>query len=154
MHGRHYKEDITVLKHCPSTCEKETDVGRSRSWSRSWSRSRFFQAAVGVGVGVAEIWSTPQPWFKVSQVWHAPRAMTGTDAIWYPCHTTFTPKWYSSQKTACRSDMRFLRYKILKSAMGPGRAGPGRVWVTQNTQIFPLKEITHLRHVFSLKHCQ
>ena len=31
--------------------EKETDVGRSRSWSRSWSRSRFFQTGVGVGVG-------------------------------------------------------------------------------------------------------
>ena len=42
--------------------KKETNVGRSRSWSRSWSRSRFFQAGVGVGVGVVEIWSTPQPW--------------------------------------------------------------------------------------------
>ena len=31
---------------------KEIDAGRSRSWSRS----RFFQD----GVGVAEIWSTPQ----------------------------------------------------------------------------------------------
>ena len=41
--------------------KKETDMGRSRSWSRSWSRSRFFQAGVGVGAGVAEIWSTPQP---------------------------------------------------------------------------------------------
>ena len=37
---------------------KETDVG----WSQSWSRSRFFQAGVGVGAGVTEIWSTPQPW--------------------------------------------------------------------------------------------
>ena len=39
-------------------------MGRSRSWSRSWSRSRFFQAGVGVGIGVAEIWSTPQPWLE------------------------------------------------------------------------------------------
>ena len=36
-------------------------MGRSRSWSWSWSQSRFFQAGVGVRVGVAEIWSTPQP---------------------------------------------------------------------------------------------
>ena len=35
-------------------------MGRSRSWSLGWSRSRFFQA----GVGVAEIWSTPQPWMR------------------------------------------------------------------------------------------
>ena len=48
---------------------KETDVGRSRSWSRSWSRSRFFQAGVGVGVGVAEIWSTPQPWCLEMPEW-------------------------------------------------------------------------------------
>ena len=30
------------------------------------------------------------------------------------------------KKTACRSDMRFLRYKALKSVMGSGRVGPGR----------------------------
>ena len=41
--------------------QKEADVGRSRSWSRSWGRSRFFQAGAVVGVGVAEIWLTPQP---------------------------------------------------------------------------------------------
>ena len=50
--------------------KKETNVGRSRSWSRSWSRSRFFQAGVGVGVGVTEIWSTPQPWYEVSSTRH------------------------------------------------------------------------------------
>ena len=38
----------------------------------------------------------------------------------------FYIKWHSSKKTACRSDMRFLRYKALKSVMGSGRAGPGR----------------------------
>ena len=43
-----------------------------------------------------------------------------------PCHTTFTSKWYSSKKTACRSDMRFPRYKALKSVMGSGRVGSGR----------------------------
>ena len=41
---------------------------------------------------------------------------------------------YSSKKTACRSDMRFLRYKTLKSV---GRVGPGRA-LAANTQIFPL----------------
>ena len=40
--------------------EKEAAVDRSRSWSRSWSQSRFFQAGVRVGVGVAEIWSNSQ----------------------------------------------------------------------------------------------
>ena len=50
-----------------------------------------------------------------------------------------TSKWYSSEKTAFRSDMRFLRYKTLKSVKGPGRAGPGRAGPGREYSNFSLK---------------
>ena len=57
----------------------------------------------------------------------------------------FTSKWYSSQKTACRSDMRFLRYKALKSVMGPGRAGPDREYSDFALNPRPDTVFRHLR---------
>ena len=45
LHQRHCKEDITVLKHCPSTCEK---------------RLMWVGVGAGVGVGVGVDFSKPE----------------------------------------------------------------------------------------------
>ena len=65
---------------------------------------------------------------KVPQVWHAPRAMTGTDAI--------------------DIIIDISEIKTLKSVMGSGRVGSGRA---ANTQIFPLntKELAPLVTIFT-----
>ena len=86
----HWKGGVTVLKHCPLR-GKETDVGRSRRWSRSWNRSRFFQAGVGVGVEVAEIWSTPQHCSRgihLNQLWLKWRL------AWFDSDSTHIPDFH------------------------------------------------------------
>ena len=54
LHGIATKKVSLLSNIALGHVEEETDVGLGRS--RSWSRSRFFQA----GVGVNELWSTPQ----------------------------------------------------------------------------------------------
>ena len=48
---------------------------------------------------------------KNVQLYHAPRAVVGKNAWWPTHHRTFMSKWHSVKKTACQSDVPFLRYK-------------------------------------------
>ena len=72
-----------------------------------------------IGPSVTEIQQAEHLWHPLRL--HAPRATVGTNMIRHWSHARQKGWGYTPKKTACQSDLRFQRYKPLKSVTTAGR---------------------------------